>query len=214
VAIDETVPADALDLAPQVLRARRAHATALLVWGRPATIAAAISAARSSGWNVPFYTPPAGADPFVRQQLADHPSWIDGLTFAAGRLTAEVGGGPFMAFEQRYEAAYGVDRVGVRTRAGKEVIQPPETAMYAYDFVDLLAAALLRAQSTDPAKITSALEEVTTEGANGDERAFNKVNHEGVVDDDVYFARFEDMTYAPVKDDPLSATLPTIPQTR
>jgi len=214
VAVDETVPADALDLSPQVLQARRAHATALLVWGRPSTIAAAITAARSAGWNVPVYTPPTGADPFVRQQLANHPAWLNGLTFAGGRLTAEVGVAPFERFEQRYETAYGVDRVGVRTRSGAEVIEPPEIAMYAYDFVNLLAAALTHANSTDPAKVTRSLEEVTIEGANGDERSFNKIDHEGVVDDDVYFARFRDMTYAPVKDDPLSATLPRIPQTR
>lgn len=214
VAIDETLPADALDLGPQILRARRAHATALLVWGRPATIASAITAARSAGWDVPVYTPPAGADPFVRQQLADHPAWVDGLTFAGGRLTAEVGTGPFRAFEQKYESAFGVDDVGVKTRSGAQVIQLPETAMYAYDFVHLLAAALLRSGSTDPAKVTAALDEVTTEGANGDERAFNRHNHDGVIDDDVYFARFHDMTYAPVRDDPLSATLPPLPQTR
>jgi branched-chain amino acid transport system substrate-binding protein len=214
VAVDETVPAEALDLGPQVLRARRAHATALLVWGRPATIASATSAARSAGWRVPVYTPPTGADPFVRQQLADHPHWVDGLTFAGGRLTAEVGTGPFLAFQQRYETAYGVDRVGVETAEGAPVVQPPETAMYAYDFVNLLAAAIAHARSTDPARITKALESVTTEGANGDERSFNHVNHEGVVDDDVYFARFHDMTYAPVDDDPLSSTLPPIPQTR
>ena len=214
VAVDETVPADALDLGPQVLRARRAHATALLVWGRPATIASAVAAARSSGWDVPVFTPPTGADPFVRQQLADHPSWVDGLTFAGGRLTAEVGTGPFTGFEQRYEAAYGLDRVGVRTRSGGRIVEPPETAMYAYDFVNLLAAALLKARSTDPAAVRAALEEVTTEGANGDDRAFNKNNHEGVVDDDVYFARFRDMTYAPVRNDPLSKTLPPIPQVR
>jgi ABC-type branched-subunit amino acid transport system substrate-binding protein len=214
VAIDETVPADALDLGPQVLRARRAHATALLVWGRPATIAAVLTAARSSGWDVPVYTSPTGADPFVRQQLADHPGWVDGLTFAGGRLTAEVGSGPFRTFEQKYDSAYGIDSVGVKTRSGAAVVEPPETAMYAYDFVNLLAAAILKAASTDPAKIATALEEVTTEGANGDERAFNRHNHDGVVDDDVYFARFRDMTYAPVTDDPRSATLPTIPQTR
>jgi ABC-type branched-subunit amino acid transport system substrate-binding protein len=214
VAIDLTLPADALDLGPQVLRARRAHATGLLVWGRPATIAAVITAARSSGWEVPVFTPPAGADPFVRQQLADHPRWLDGLTFAGGRLTAEVGTAPFLTFQQKYESAFGVDRVGVETSAGRPVIVPPEPAMYAYDFVNLIAAALLRAASTDPAKVTAALNEVTTEGANGDQRAFNRHNHEGVVDDDVYFARFHDMTYAPVKDDPLSATLPTLPQTR
>ena len=86
--------------------------------------------------------------------------------------------------------------------------------MYAYDFVNLVAAALLKAGSTDPAKVTAALNEVTVEGANGDQRGFNRNNHEGVVDDDIYFARFHDMTYAPVKDDPLSGTLPTVPQTR
>src|SRR4051794_414499 len=127
VAGDYTVPADALDVAPQVLQARRAHATALLVWGRPATIAATITAARTAGWDVPVYTSPTGADPFVRQQLADHPAWVDGLTFAGGRLTAEVGTGPFQTFEQKVESAYGVDRVGVKTRAGENVIQPPET---------------------------------------------------------------------------------------
>lgn len=214
VAIDETLPADALDLGPQVLRARRAHATALLVWGRPATIASVITAARSSGWNVPVYTPPSGSDPFVRQQLANHPSWVDGLTFAGSRLTAEVGPGPFEAFEQKYATAFGVDRVGVKTRDGREVIEPPETPMYAYDFVKLLAAAIAKAQSTEPAKVTAALNQVTVEGANGDTRGFNEASHEGVVDDDVYFARFHDMTYAPVKDDPLSSTLPAVPQTQ
>lgn len=214
VAIEETVPADALDLSPEVLRARRAGATALLVWGRPATIASAIAAARSAGWEAPVYTPPTGADPFVRQQLADHPSWVDGLTFAGGRLTAEVGPRPFLGFAQKYQRSFGFDDVGVKTREGKEVVQPPETAMYAYDFTNLLAAALARAASTDPAKVTKALEQVTVESANGDDRSFNRVSHDGVVDDDVYFARFRDMTYAPVKDDPLSATLPTLPQTR
>jgi branched-chain amino acid transport system substrate-binding protein len=214
VAIDLKLPSDALDLGPQVLRARRAHATGLLVWGRAATIAAVITAARSSGWDVPVFTPPAGADPFVRQQLADHPHWLDGLTFAGGRLTAEVGTAPFLTFQQKYESSFGVDRVGVKTSAGRPVIVPPESAMYAYDFVNLIAAALLRAGSTDPAKVTAALNEVTTAGANGDQRAFNQHNHEGVVDDDVYFARFHDMVYAPVKDDPLSATLPALPQTR
>ena len=214
VAIDETVPSDSLDLGPQVLRARRARASAMLVWGRPATIASAVTAARSAGWNVPFFTAPTGADPFVRQQLADHPAWIDGLTFAGGRLTAEVGTSPFQRFEQKYENAYGVDDVGVKTMAGLAVVEPPETPMYAYDFVNLLAAAIAKANSIEPARVTAALEQVTVQGANGDSRSFSSSSHEGVVDDDVYFAHFGDMTYAPVKDDPLSATLPIIPQTR
>jgi branched-chain amino acid transport system substrate-binding protein len=213
VAIRMTLPTGATDLSPQILRARRSGATALLGWAQPPTIAAVLTAARSIGWNVPVYAPPTGADPFIRQQLADHPSWVDGLTFAAGRLTAEVGTGPFQAFESQYESTYGVDKVGVNTTDGKAVFQPPELAMYAYDFTHVLVAALTRAGSLDADKVLAALNEVTTQGANGDERGFNRHNHDGVVDDDVYFARFHDMTYQPVKDDPLSSTLPTIPQT-
>ena len=214
VATRIVIPAGQTDLGPQVLRAKRAGATALLVWARGSTIANALSAARSRGWDVPVYTPPAGADPVVRQQLADHPEWVDGLTFASGRMTAEVGGGPFTVFQQTYESAFGVDFVGVKTKEGARVTQPPEYAMYPYDFVRVLAAAVQTAGNVDNrAKILEALEEVTVQGANGDERGFNRRNHEGVIDDDVYFARFENMTYAPVPDDPLSATLPPIDQT-
>ena len=67
---------------------------------------------------------------------------------------------------------------------------------------------------TPEGKILSALEQVTIQGANGDERGFNLHNHEGGVDDDGYFARFRDMTDRPVEDDPLSSTLPAIDQTR
>jgi len=177
-------------------------------------IAAVLTAARSAGWNAPVFTPPAGADPLVRQQLADRPEWVDGLTFASGRMTAELGPAPFESFARAYEAAFGVDRVGVHTRTGQSVIQPPETAMYAYDFVNVLAAAIAKAGTVERARALDALNEVSVHGANGDERGFNRLNHEGVVDDDVYFARFSDMTFRPVKDDPLSSTLPVISQVR
>jgi hypothetical protein len=62
--------------------------------------------------------------------------------------------------------------------------------------------------------VIAALNQVSVLGANGDQRGFNERNHEGVVDDDVYFAQFDGMTYAPVKDDPLSATLAQIDQRR
>jgi len=212
VAVRAALPADG-DVAPQVLAARRAGATALLVWAQPATIARALFAARSSGWDVPVYTPPAGADPLVRRELADHPDWVDGLTFASGRMTAEVGPGPWQAFESAYVRMFGSLDVGVRTAAGLEVTQPPELAMYSYDFVKVLAAAIVRAGSVERADILPALEQVSVRGANGDERGFNERSHEGVVDDDVYFARFRDLSFAPVRDDPLSSTLPPIPQT-
>jgi branched-chain amino acid transport system substrate-binding protein len=209
-----TLPASATDVAPQVLRAKRAGATGILVWAQAPVIAATITAARSAGWHVPIYAPPAGADPLIRQQLSDHPDWVDGLTFASGRMTAEVGTGPFFTFMQMFDQAYGPQRVGVRTPDGKEVIQPPEYAMYSFDFVRLLAAALEQAGTVRGEAVIRAFNEVTIAGANGDERGFNLVNHEGVIDDDVYFARFKGMTFAPVEDDLLSASLPNVEQTR
>lgn len=215
VAVRLTVPTRSPDLAPEILRARRAQASALIVWAEPSTIAGVLAAGRGSGWDVPVYTPAAGEDPLVRQQLANHPEWVNGLTFATGRPTAEVGSVPFLSFKRLYEEHFGVQLVGVRTAAGLEVTQPPDYAMYSYDFVNVLVAAIQRAGGVkDRRKIIDALEEVSVAGANGDHRGFNERNHDGVVDDDVYFARFEDMTYKPVKDDPLSATLTEIEQTR
>lgn len=215
VAIRLRLPSEASDLAPQVLRARRAGATALLAWARPAVIANVLTAARSRRWRVPVYTPPSGADPLVRQQLADRPEWVDGLVFASGRMTAELGPQAWDTFQGQFEARFGPEPVGVKTSSGEDVVQPPEYAMYSYDFVNVLAAALRQADGIeDRSKLVKALNEVTVRGANGDERGFNLHNHEGVVDDDVYFARFHDMTFAPVKDDPLSSTLPVINQVR
>jgi branched-chain amino acid transport system substrate-binding protein len=211
VAARLTLPAGDTDLSPQVLRARRAGATALLVWGQAATIAKAVIAARSADWDVPVFAPPSAEDPVLRQQLADRPQWLDGLTFASGRMTAELGPEFFYAFQSKFEAAYGAQRVGVRTRSGQEVVAPPDYAMYSYDLINVLAQAIRNFGLKD---LPHALEQVTARGANGDERGFNQHNHEGVVDDDVFFARFKDMTFAPVKDDPLSSTLPTIQQTR
>jgi branched-chain amino acid transport system substrate-binding protein len=214
VATRMTLPSAATDLAPQLLAAKRSGATAVLVWAQGPVIAKALIAARSAGWNVPFFTPGAGADPVVRQTLADHADWVDGLTFASGRLTAEEGPAPFTAFANKYRTAFGGEKVGVKTSQGFEVVQPPEYAMYAYDFTRVLIAAIQHAGGAgDRAKLLQSMNEVTIAGANGDERGFNVKSHEGVVDDDVYFARFHDMTYAPVDDDPLSKTLPPIPQT-
>jgi len=79
----------------------------------------------------------------------------------------------------------------------------------------VLVAAIQQAGGpADKQKVLDALNQVTVAGANGDQRGFNERNHEGVVDDDVYFAKFEGMTYAPVKDDPLSRTLVPIEQRR
>lgn len=201
------------DPAPQVLDARRRGATALIVWARPGGIAAVLRAARSSGWTVPVFTPPSGEDPLVREQLADHPEWLDGTVFASSRLTSEKGTQPFDKFRQAYEHRFGADRVNV-TSGGRPVVQPPDWAMYPYDFVHVVAAAMTRSgESRASRQLVAAMEQVEVPGANGDERSFNERNHEGVVDDDIFFAAFRSMTWTPVRDDPLSATLPAIDQT-
>jgi branched-chain amino acid transport system substrate-binding protein len=209
-----TVPASGADPAPQVLEARRSGATALVVWARPGALAAVVRAARSSGWDVPIFTSPTGEDPLVRQQLADHPEWLDGLTFTSARLTSEKGTAPFEHFRSAYESAFGPDRVGGISSAGRPVVQPPDWAMYPYDFVHVVAAAMTRSgHGAHSAQLLASMEQVEVNGANGDERSFNERNHEGVVDDDIFFAAFRSMIWSPVKDDPLSATLPVIPQT-
>jgi len=212
VSLRATLPYGGTDVTPQVLRARREGATGLVVWGQASTIAAVVVAARSAGWNVPIFAPPTAEDPALRQLLADRPRWLDGLTFATGRMTAEVGTAPFDAFRAKYESVYGVEKVGVRTRDGAEVVGLPDYAMYSYDYVKVLAQALMRAAAAG-SDLSRALEQVQAPGANGDTRSFNQVSHEGVVDDDIFFARFDDMTFQPVKDDPLSSTLPSIQQT-
>jgi ABC-type branched-subunit amino acid transport system substrate-binding protein len=206
------IPATATDLAPQVLEARRSGATALLVWAEPASVAEVVIAARSVGWKVPIYSAPSAEDPLVRQELAGHPDWLDGLTFASGRMTAEVGPGPFLTFQAMYRDAFGLQRVGVKGPHGRPVVSPPDYAMYPYDFARLLVAAIQAAHGVEGEQVIAKLNEVSIQGANGDQRGFSQNNHEGVVDDDVYFARFRHMVYVPVKDDPLSRTLPVIPQ--
>lgn len=202
------------DPSAAVLSARAAGATALVVWARPAGVAAVLRAARSRGWTVPVYSAISGTDPLVRQRLADHPEWVDGFTVAMSRLTAERGPAPFLKFRTAYEKRFGPDEVGVQS-GGRDVVLPPDYPMYAYDFVRVLAQAMTiaKADRAGPA-LVEAMERAEVLGANGDERSFNERNHEGVVDDDIFFARFTGMVYAPVGDDPLSASLPPIPQTR
>jgi branched-chain amino acid transport system substrate-binding protein len=202
------------DPAPHVLQARQAGATALLVWAGPQVVASVVRSARTSGWDVPVYAGTSGSDPLIRQQLSANASWLDGLTFVSSRLTSEKGPAPFNAYRAAFEKRFGPQRVGVRTADGRDIVAPPEWAMYAYDFVKVVGDAVARSGSKRPsAALVNAFEDTEVQGANGDERGFNAKNHEGVVDDDIFFAAFKDMVWTPVGDDPLSASLPPIPQT-
>src|SRR5436305_773839 len=169
-------------------------------------------AARSSGWDVPGWAGPTGEDPSVRQRLAAHPLWLSGVGFVSFRITAEVGAPPFERFRAAYERKYGVDRVGVH-QDGRDVVQPPDWAMYSYDTVNLVAAAVEHAGAVG-APLVRALERgIVITGANGDERGFGAANHEGVSPDDMYFARFHGFVFSPVTDDLLSTDLPAVRQT-
>ena len=61
--------------------------------------------------------------------------------------------------------------------------------MYSYDCVNVLARpSSARVTPDDRQALLDALNQVSVTGANGDQRGFNENSHEGVVDDDVYFA--------------------------
>jgi ABC-type branched-subunit amino acid transport system substrate-binding protein len=207
-----TVPSAAADVSTQVLAARRAGASTLVVWASAPIVAAAIQAARSTGWNVPIWAGPSGEDPLVRQRLATHVSWLADVGFVSFRITAEVGPKPFEAYRKAYEAKYGADRLNLR-QDGKEVVQPPDWSMFPYDTVKLIAAALEKAGGVGQPLLSTLEGKIVITGANGDERGYLAATREGVSPDDMYFAQFHGFTFAPVPDDLLSQNLPPVPQT-
>ena len=211
VASDLVVPAGGGDVSPQVQRARASGADTVLVWAQARNVGAIIRTIRAGGWAAPVYTGPPGEDPQVRQQLADHPQWLDGTTFVSFRITSEQGPAPFAAFRAAYEARFGPDRVGV-SADGRPVIQPPDWATYPYDAVHLVAAALAKDGTRTGAPLIAALESTVIAGANGDERGYGPDDREGVSQSDMYFGRFRHLRFAPVTDDLLSTNLPAVPQ--
>lgn len=200
------------DPAPQVLAARQSGADTILVWARAPVLASVISAVRSRGWDAPIWSGPTAEDPVVRQQLAQHPEWLNGVGFVSFRMTAEIGPEPFTAFRAAYEKAFGPQKVGV-SDGGREVVQPPDWAMYGYDSVKLVHEALRLTKGERGRPLVDMLRgHASITGANGDERSFVPTNHEGVSPDDMYIALFQRMRYKPAKDDLLSASLPEVPQ--
>ena len=211
VTSDQVLPSGGSDVSPQLLRARSNGADTVIVWAGARTVGAVIKTARGTGWQVPIYTGPPGEDPLVRQLLADHPTWLDGTTFVSFRITSEQGPAPFASFRAQFEHRYGPDQVGV-SADGTPVIQPPDWATYPYDTVHLVAAALDKAGGRVGAPLIAALENTVIAGANGDERGYGPDDREGVSQSDMYFGRFRNLRFFPVKDDLLSINLPAVPQ--
>jgi ABC-type branched-subunit amino acid transport system substrate-binding protein len=198
------------DATTQVLRARRSGADTVIVWAGAATVASVVKAVHLGNWTASVWSGPTAEDPLVRQTLAGHPEWVDGLGFVSFRITAEVGPVPYEKFRGAFEKRFGADKVGVKA-GGRDVVMPPDWSMYPYDAVKLVSAALAKASGRGQ-QLIDALHQTTITGANGDERNFNARNHEGVSADDMYFARFRAMRFVPVQDDLLSKGLPEVPQ--
>jgi ABC-type branched-subunit amino acid transport system substrate-binding protein len=211
VVSDQVIPRRARDLAPQVLAARRAGADKLVVWASAAGVAAALEAVHRANWDVDVLSGQTGEDPLIRQRLVSTPEALARLRFVSSRITAEVGPEPFNAFRKRYEDALGADKVGVQ-QDGRDVIQPPDWAMYPYDALKLLENALSSSRALGAPLLNQLNGGAQIVGANGDSRAYNADYHEGVSPTDVYFARFEGFTFVPVEDDPLSGSLPRVDQ--
>ena len=184
----------------------------MVVWASAPIVAAAIQAARSTGWTVPIWAGPSGEDPLVRQRLATHVDWLTGVGFVSFRITAEVGSKPFATYRASYEKKYGADKIGVK-QDGKDVVQPPDWSMFPYDTVNLVAAALAKSGGTGKPLLDTLSGNVVITGANGDERGYSATTREGVSPDDMYFAQFHGFVFTPVTDDLLSQNLPAVPQT-
>jgi hypothetical protein len=170
-----------------------------------------IAAARQAGWNVPIVTGQTGEDPLIRQRLVAHPEWLRDVKFVSSRITSELGPKPFDAFRAHFEDKMGVEKVGVEQN-GRPVIQPPDWAMYPYDALLLVREAISQSAGLGAPLLQTLNDGATITGANGDSRNYSAEYHEGVSPSDMYFARFRGFVFEPVKDDPLSGTLPVVDQ--
>jgi branched-chain amino acid transport system substrate-binding protein len=183
------------------------HPAAVAIWASEAVTARAVGALHAAGAAVPVFSGPAGENPSVRRVAG---AATEGLAFVASRMTSESDSVSFGQFEHRLAAAEGgpID-AGLRDSRGRALRQPADGALLAYDAVRVLAAALERSGAARPGPgLLAAMTAAGVTSANGDHRGFNPDNHEGVADDDLYIAAIHDMAFGPVRDEPLSATLP------
>jgi ABC-type branched-subunit amino acid transport system substrate-binding protein len=207
---DLEIPSTATSLSDKALAVRQSGATGVIIWARAPVLAQMVRALREGGVTAPIFAGPTAEDPVVRTQLADHPEWVERLTYASFRITTETG-----PYEEHNFNNGGPDyKVGVKVSDHRDVVQPPDWQIFPYDMVFLVKAALEKAGTVDTSggKIIDALNNTQIKSANGDNRGWKKDNHEGIVDDDIYFASFHDMKFRPVQDDPLSKSLAPIDQ--
>jgi branched-chain amino acid transport system substrate-binding protein len=206
--IDKEVAASAPVFDAELRAIQTSGADALIVWGGDTFTGNVVKAARADGLTLPLFAGPSGESPAVRQiaGLA-----AEGLTFVTTREASEADASSFAQFEHRLAAATGgpID-AGLKNAKGNEIRQPATYWIFSYDAVNVLAAAVGKSAKAGPsAQLVSSMSQASVKSANGDNRGFNPDTHEGVSDDDSYIASVHDNQFAPVKDEPLSASLPT-----
>ncbi len=203
------VAAGAPTMDAQIQQVVAAHPGGIVIWGGDAFTGRTVAAIRAAGVTTPLYAGPDGEFPAVRQIAGIAAS--NGLVFVSSRLTSEGDNTSFPKFEHALAAAEGGPMdAGFKDAQGQEIRQPDDYAMYAYDAVNVVLAALQKQGSVHPTpRLFDTMCLVSVTSANGDMRGFNSQNHEGIADDDMYIAVIHDMQFQPVRDEPLSATLPT-----
>jgi len=203
------VAAGAPTLDAQVAELAAGNPGAIVIWGGDAFVGRMVHAIRSAGVSTPLFSGPSGSSPAVRALAGNAAS--DGLHLVTSRMTSESDAASFGQFEHRLATAgLGPTDAGFKNTEGQEVRQPNDVDFFSYDAVNLVIAAIKKQNSVQPgAGLLRAIGQVKVTSANGDTRGFNPMNHEGVSDDDMYIAVIHDMQFQPVKDEPLSATLPT-----
>ena len=203
------VPSASPAIDAQVQEIKAANPGGIALWGGDLFIAKAVAAFRAAGLTTPIYTNQAGESPAVR--LLAGPSASEGLRIVAGRMTSEGDATDFPAFEKALAQDHlGPTDAGFKDAAGQEIRQPNDIDFFPYDAVHVIVAALQHQGSVGPGKtLLDDMNVVTVKSANGDARGFNSQNHEAFAAQDVYIAGVHDMQFEPVKDEQLSATLPT-----
>jgi ABC-type branched-subunit amino acid transport system substrate-binding protein len=196
----------------QIQQITGSGAGGVVIWGTDSFVGKAVAAMHAAGVTLPLFAGPTGESPAVRAVAGN--AATDGLRFVSSRVTSEADASSFGQFEHRLAAAQGGPTdAGFKNAAGEEIRQPNDFDFYAYDAVNLVAAALKKQGSVQPgAGLITAIGSVNVPSANGDTRGFNPQNHEGIADDDMYIAVIHDMQFTPVKDEQLSKTLPAVDQ--
>ena len=202
------VPAASPTIDTQVQQAAIGHPAGIVVWGTDTFVAKAVAAVHSAGITTTIYTNQAGESPTVR--LLDGAA-TDGMRVVSSRMTSEGDAADFPAFEhQLAQDKLGPTDAGFKDAAGQEIRQPNDIDFFSYDSVHILVAALQRRNSVTPGStLLDEMSVVTVKSANGDARGYNSQSHEAFAAADVYIAGIHDMQFEPVKDETLSATLPT-----